>query len=143
MNRELDADHARFVRESFARQSFMATLGAEIESLAPGEVAIRFSHRPDLLQQHGYLHAGVATAIVDSACGYAALSLAPSGCEVLTVEFKCSFFRPASGQEFRANGAVVKAGRRIMFCEGEVIEVASEPRAIARMSTSVMVLAPN
>ena len=83
-----DPDFERRVRASFARQAAMRTLGATLERVVPGEVDLALSFRADLTQQHGFLHAGVVTAVVDSACGYAALSLMEPGAAVLSVEFK-------------------------------------------------------
>ena len=137
---QLDPAHEAAVRDSFGLQSFMRTLGASLQTLEPGHVEIVYGRREGLLQQHGYMHAGVATSIVDSACGYAALSLAPAGCEVLTVEFKTNFLRPASGQRFLASGRVIKPGRTIMVCEGRVTETDGQERLIATMSATMMVL---
>ena len=98
----------------------MRTLGARLTRVEPGEVEIAISHRADLVQQHGYLHAGVVTAVVDSACGYAALSLMEPGAAVLSVEFKVNLLAPASGTEFVATGRVVKSGKTITVCTGEL-----------------------
>jgi uncharacterized protein (TIGR00369 family) len=108
------------VRASFARQRFMATLGASLERVAPGEVTIVFAHRDELTQQHGFLHAGVMTSIADSACGYAALSLMEAGAGVLSVEFKVNMLAPAVGDRFTATGRVVRSGRTLTVCAGEV-----------------------
>ena len=108
------------VRASFARQRFMATLGATLERVAPGEVAIAFSHRDELTQQHGFLHAGVMTSVLDSACGYAALSVMEPGTGVLSVELKVNMLAPATGTRFVATGRVVRAGRTLVVCTGEV-----------------------
>ena len=129
------------IRSSFARQSFMQTLGAELLEVGNGRVRIGFSRDERLLQQHGFLHAGVATAIVDSACGYAALSMAPVGSEVLTIEFKSNFLRPASGLTFEAIGEVIKSGKSVMVCEGKVFEVSPSPRLVATMSATMFVQA--
>ncbi|MEZ5870989.1 MAG: PaaI family thioesterase [Nitratireductor sp.] len=129
------------VRLSFGRQSFMKTLGADLAEVGKGRVRICFGKGAGLLQQHGYLHAGVSTAIVDSACGYAALSLAPHGSEVLTIEFKTNFLKPASGSNFEAVGEVIKPGKTIMVCEGKVWERDGSPRLIATMTATMMVLA--
>ncbi|HKP15074.1 MAG TPA: PaaI family thioesterase [Gemmatimonadaceae bacterium] len=115
-----DPDYEARIRASFERQRFMATLGATIESVAPGEVVISFTHRPELTQQHGFLHAGVMTSVVDSACGYAALSLTESGVGVLSVEFKVNMLAPAVGERFIATGRVVRSGRTLTVCSGEV-----------------------
>ena len=111
--------HAR-VRRSFERQTFMAKLGAELATVEPGHVVIELPFRDDLVQQHGYLHAGVVTSVADSACGYAALSLMRPGVNVLSVEFKVNLLAPASGERFRAVGRVVRAGRTLTVCAGEV-----------------------
>jgi uncharacterized protein (TIGR00369 family) len=137
--RGLSEQQVARVRDSFARQSFMATLGAKLCEISCGEVCISYVRRAELLQQHDYLHAGVATAIVDSACGYAALTLAPPRFEILTVEFKANFLRPAAGDRFEARGRVLKPGRVIMVCEGEVWQLADRPVLIAKMSATMIV----
>ena len=108
------------VRASFARQSMMKLLGASLEHVAPGAVDIRLPFRADLTQQHGFLHAGVTTSIADSACGYAAFTLMPPGAAVLTVEFKVNLIAPAAGETFVARGRVLKAGRTLTTCSGDV-----------------------
>jgi uncharacterized protein (TIGR00369 family) len=94
------------VRASFGRQAFMGALGAELVSVAPGEVVIALPFRAELTQQHGFLHAGAIASVADSACGYAALTLAPAGATVLSVEFKVNLLRPASGTRFRGTAEV-------------------------------------
>src|ERR1051325_603513 len=106
-----DTDFEARVRASFARQRVMETIGARLLRVAPGEVEIGLEFREDLTQQHGYLHAGVVAAVVDSACGYAAMSLAPAGAEVLSIEFKLNLLSPARGESFVARAAVKRAGR--------------------------------
>lgn len=108
------------VRASFARQQVMALIGAEMTTVEPGVVEITLPTRDDLTQQHGYLHAGIVTTIVDSACGYAALTLAPAGADVLTVEYKVNFMEPANGERLIARGRVLRAGRTITVCAGDV-----------------------
>ena len=129
------------VRASFARQSMMTVLGASLERVAPGEVDIRLPFRADLTQQHGFLHAGVTTTIADSACGYAALSLMPPGAAVLTVEFKVNLMAPAAGQVFVARGRVLKAGRTLTTCAGDVFAVdgGEEKHLLAMLGTIMTV----
>src|SRR6478735_4989995 len=115
-----DPDFERRVRDSFARQRFMVTLGATLDVVRPGEIHIGFSHREELTQQHGFLHAGVLASVADSACGYAALSLMEPGAGVLSVEFKVNMLAPAVGERFVATGRVVRSGRTLTVCAGEV-----------------------
>jgi uncharacterized protein (TIGR00369 family) len=115
-----DASYEARVRASFAKQAFMATLGARLASVEPGRVAIELPFRADLTQQHGFLHAGVVASIADSACGYAALSLMPPGAGVLSVEFKVNLMKPATGSRFVAVGTVVRTGRTLTVCSAEV-----------------------
>lgn len=98
----------------------MATIGATIERVGLGEVALGLPFRADLTQQHGFLHAGIVTSVLDSACGYAALSLMEPGAAVLSVEFKVNLLAPARGSHFRANGRVVRAGRTVTVVSGEL-----------------------
>jgi uncharacterized protein (TIGR00369 family) len=115
-----DPDFERRVRASFARQAAMATLGVTIERIQPGEVILRLPFDPRLTQQHGFVHAGIITSVVDSACGYAALSLMEPGAAVLSVEFKVNLLAPARGASFVAVGRVVRAGRTVTVVSGEL-----------------------
>jgi len=130
------------IAASFSAQGLMATLGAELVFVAPGEVRIALSPRPELTQQHGYIHAGAITSIVDNACGYAALTLAPAGHEVLTVEFKVNFMRPASADRFIAIGKVIKPGKTLTVCQGEVIgEREGRRESVALMQATLIIVA--
>jgi len=113
-------DFYRRVADSFNAQGLMATIGARLVLVEEGEVHIELPFSKTLSQQHGYLHAGATTSIVDSACGYAALTKAPAGFEVVTAEFKINLLRPALGERFMAIGRVVNAGRLMTVCSGEV-----------------------
>ena len=115
----LDAAVVARVRASFARQGAMATLGAELGDVSAGRVAIALPIEPHLSQQDGYLHAGVVVAALDSACGYAALTLMPDDAEVLTVELKVNLLAPAGGQTLVAEGEVIRAGRTLTVCRGD------------------------
>ena len=116
-----DPNYADRVRASFARQEIMHTLGATLIRVEPGLVEVELPFRDDLTQQHGFLHAGVITTIIDSACGYAALSLMPAQSGVLSVEYKANFLAPARGSRFVAMGRVLRAGRTIIVCAGDVM----------------------
>src|ERR1043166_5300278 len=118
-----DPDFRARVTASFALQQAMATFGITIARIEPGEVELRFDYRADLTQQDGFIHAGVVATALDSACGYAAYSLMPVEARVLTVEYKINLLAPAQGEYFRAIGRVVKPGRTITVCEGEVLAV--------------------
>jgi uncharacterized protein (TIGR00369 family) len=115
-----DPAFAERVRASFARQRFMATLGARLVRVEPGLCEIELDAREELTQQHGYLHAGAAASVADSAGGYAAYTLMPADSSVLSIEFKVNLLAPGRGQRFLARGTVVRPGRRITVCEIEV-----------------------
>ncbi len=117
---------AEEVKQSFAKQTIMGLIGAELSRVEPGLVEITLPYRPDLAQQHGYLHAGIVTAIADSACGYAAYTLMPPETEVLSVEFKVNLLRPAKGQTFVAVAEVVKAGKRLTVVRADVFGMDQE-----------------
>ncbi|HSE32010.1 MAG TPA: PaaI family thioesterase [Pyrinomonadaceae bacterium] len=127
------------IQQSFARQSVMKLIGAELGEIEPGLVEITLPYRDDLAQQHGYLHAGIVTTIADSACGYAALSLMPVGSEVLSVEFKVNLLRPARGSHFLARGEVVKSGRTLTVVRGDVFGFSGDKKElIATMQGTMM-----
>ncbi|SFB36286.1 uncharacterized domain 1-containing protein [Collimonas sp. OK607] len=108
------------ITASFNSQGLMATLGAQLVSVADGEVQIELPFSTLLSQQHGYVHAGAITSVVDSACGYAALTKAPLDSDVVTAEFKINFVRPAIGERFLAVGTVQTSGKLLAVCTGEV-----------------------
>lgn len=127
------------VRQSFARQKLMETIGATLARVEPGAVDVELSFREDLTQQHGYLHAGIVTSIVDTACGYAALSLMADDADVLSVEYKINLLSPARGERIIARGRVVRPGRSLTVCTGEVFAVSGgEEKMVANMLATMM-----
>ena len=129
------------VRESFARLALMRTIDARLVKVAPGEVDIDLPVRDDLTQQHGYVAAGIVTAIVDTACGFAAMSLMPAGASVVTVEYKVNFISPARGERLLAHGRVVKPGRALTVCAGEVYAlIHGVQKAVATMLGTMVAL---
>ena len=117
----------------------METLGAVLRRVEAGRVTIGLSYNNSMTQQHGYLHAGALAAVLDSACGYAALTLAPEGSEVLSVEFKLNLLRPARGRRFEARARVIRPGRTISVCQADayVVDEVGE-RLIATMLGTMM-----
>ena len=128
------------LHDSFARQGVMQTLGARLEVVEAGRVVIVMAHKPELTQQHGFLHAGIVSTALDSACGYAAFSLMPADAAVLTIEFKVNLLAPARGPWFRFEGLVVKAGRTISVVEGRAWqhEAGGSESLCATMTATVM-----
>lgn len=129
------------IAESFDRQGLMATLGARLALVEPGRVVIAMPFSPALSQQHGFVHAGAITSIVDSACGYAAFTLMGPGKAVLTAEFKINLLAPAAGERFEAEGRVLRAGRRVHVVQGDVHAITGESRKhVAVMLATMMVV---
>jgi uncharacterized protein (TIGR00369 family) len=134
------ADFEERVRASFARQEAMRTIGAELTSVTPGIVEIEMPFSAALTQQHGFLHAGIISAALDSACGYAAFSLMPEDAGVLTIEFKVNLLAPGRGERFLFRGSVTKPGRTIVVADGQAYAFAAdgEARLIATMTGTMM-----
>lgn len=132
-------DFEAVVRESFARQTFMAALGATLDEVTPGSIVISVPFRAEHAQQNGFLHAGVITSVADSACGYSALTLAPAGYDVLAVEFKINLLRPATAPRFVARAQVLRAGRTLTVARADVFgqAAAGEELVAAMMSTVI------
>lgn len=127
------------VRESFSRQAFMGTLGAEISAFSPGAVEIRMSFHSSLVQQNGFIHAGAITSILDSACGYAALSVAPENYDVLSVEFKVNLLAPAQGEYFVARSQVKRAGKTLTVCTADACAIQNgQEKLVATMLATMM-----
>jgi uncharacterized protein (TIGR00369 family) len=136
-----DPAFAERVRASFAKQHFMATIGATMEHVAPGQVTLRMPVAEPLTQQHGFVHAGALASLADSACGYAALSLMPVGAGVLSIEFKVNMLAPATGDAIIARGEVIRAGKTIMVCRADVFSVnGTSEKLVAAMQGTMMVV---
>ncbi len=128
------------VRESFARQKIMSTIGARMTLVTPGVVEIEMGYDESLTQQHGFLHAGILSTALDSACGYAAYSLMPPDAAVLTIEFKINLLAPGRGSRFLFRGAVTKPGRTIIVADGQAYAYQDEGEAklVATMTGTLM-----
>lgn len=127
------------IRASFDRQTMMQTLGAELVSVAPGEVMIAAPILPSSLQQHGAGHAGLAFSIGDSAAGYAALTTIPEGAEVMTVEMKINLMSPSVGDRLVADGRVIRAGRRVVVVAADVWAETGDTRKHVAMLQGTMI----
>lgn len=136
-------DYDERVRASFARQSAMRTIGAELTLVTPGIIEIEMPFSDQLTQQHGFLHAGVISTALDSACGYAAFSLFPESTSVLTIEFKVNLLAPGKGERFLFRGSVTKPGRTIVVADGQAYAIAAdgEAKLIATMTGTTMAIA--
>lgn len=117
----------------------MQTIGANLLTVEPGHVVIELPYDIKLTQQHNFLHGGVVAIVLDSACGYAAYSLMPAKAEVLSIEFKVNLLAPARGERFTAVGTVIKAGRTITVCNGDLIAHADgKQKTVAHMIATMM-----
>jgi uncharacterized protein (TIGR00369 family) len=139
-----DETVAARVRASFEKQKVMHLLGATLTGVERGYVEITLPFQEELTQQHGFLHAGIVTTILDSACGYASLSVMPEGAGVLSIEFKTNLLAPALGNRFIARGRVVRAGRTIVVCSGDVAALQNgkeeQGESVATMLATMLVV---
>jgi uncharacterized protein (TIGR00369 family) len=134
-----DPNYEQRVRESFTRQAAMDTLGATLAEVAPGRVVITLPWAAHLTQQHGFLHAGMVSTALDSACGYAGFSLMPADAAVLTIEFKINLLAPAQGESFRMVGTVIKPGRTVTVAEGHAYALhQGKEKLVATMGCTLM-----
>ena len=137
----MDENFESRIRSSFEKQGIMHTIGGRLLKVEPGEVHIEFPFSEALTQQHGFIHAGILTTVVDSACGYAASTLMPAESEVLTVEYKVNFISPAKGVKFLSVGQVFKPGRNLTVCRGEVfVKDDSGYKTVVLMQTTMMTI---
>ncbi len=130
------------VRASFGRQTFMQALGATLDGVEEGRVEISVPFSEGLCQQNGFLHAGVLTSVADSACGYAALTMAPPGHDVLAVEFKINLLRPASAPRFVARARVLRAGGTLTVCAAEVFGITPPTEELVATMLSTVIARP-
>ena len=139
----MTSDAEERVRRSFARQEYMAAIGADLVHVALGEVDIALPFSERLTQQDGFLHAGVVAGATDSACGYAALTTMDADAEVLTVEFKINLLAPAAGDRLIARGRVVRTGRTLTVCRGEAVTVTDgQEKHVATLTATLIAVRP-
>jgi len=130
------------VRASFARQGLINTLNGKIAHISPGELHIVAPFDERFTQQDGFLHAGIVTTLMDSACGYASYTLMPADSRVLSMEFKVNFLSPAVGEYFRAEGRVVKSGKTISVCAGKFFAIGNQQEKLVAMMQATMICIP-
>jgi len=136
-----DSNFAEKVRQSFDRQQVMQTIGAVLTLVEPGAVEIEMPYRKDLTQQHGFLHAGIVATILDTGCGYAALSLMPEEAAVLSIEFKVNLLAPAQGEMIKVRAEVKRAGQNITVCTADAWAIdAGQSKVVATMLGTMMCL---
>jgi uncharacterized protein (TIGR00369 family) len=134
-----DPDFKARVEQSFGEQSIMQTIGASLLDVIPGQVEIELPFDQRLTQQDEFIHAGVSATIMDSACGYAALSLMPVNARVLTIEFKINLLAPAAGDHFVAVGKVIKPGRSVFVAEAQLFASRRDSsKLVATMGATLM-----
>jgi len=126
------------IQASFEQQGLMRLLGARLVHVESGKVRIALRWRPEVSQQHGYVHAGATSAIADSAGGYAALTLMPETSEVLTVEYKLNLLAPAAG-DIEATGTVLKSGRTLTICRLEVHAIRDDDRKLVAAGQQTLI----
>src|SRR5689334_7036420 len=130
---------AEEIKQSFAKQTIMGLIGAQLSRVDPGVIEITLPYRADLAQLRGYLHAGIVTTIADSACGYAAYSLMPPNSEVLSVEFIVNLLRPAKGETFSAVAEVVKSGKTLTVVRADVFAIDADRRDLIATMLGTMI----
>lgn len=139
---DVDTEYEQRVRSSFARQKAMETIGAQLTVVTPGTIEIEMPYSTALTQQHGFIHAGIISTALDSACGYAAYSLMPPEAAVLTIEFKLNMLAPGKGERFLFRGNVTKPGRTIIVADGQAYAFSTdgEAKLIATMTATMMTI---
>jgi len=120
-----DPDYRTRCRDSFARQTVMSTIGATLTHLEPGASEIEMPFSAAFTQQHGFLHAGTIATALDSACGYAALTVMEADAAILTIEFKVNLLSPGKGERFIFRGKVIKPGRTILIADGQAFAISN------------------
>ena len=136
----VDLMYEQRIRQSFERQGAMRLIGAQLTRVEPGAADIALPYRADLTQQHGYLHAGILSTIVDTAGGYAGYTLFPADSSVLTVEYKLNLLAPGEGELFVAEGRVAKPGRTLCIVQGEVFALSGKRRTLCALMQQTLIV---
>jgi uncharacterized protein (TIGR00369 family) len=138
-----DPDFKARITQSFSEQAVMQHINASLIGIDAGQVEIGFPYQLALTQQDGFIHAGISSTVMDSACGYAAFTLMPVEARVLTIEFKINLLAPAAGDAFRAVGKVRKPGRSVFVAEAELYASSNgSDKLVATMVGTLMAMYP-
>jgi uncharacterized protein (TIGR00369 family) len=141
MTRLANPDFAKCVAASFDKQTAMHLIRATLPVVEHGRTEIHVPHWDGIEQQHGLVHGGVVGMIADTAAGYAAMTMVPSGASVLTVEYKLNLVAPADGEKLIARGQVVRPGRTLIVTKAEVFAIkAGKETLCALMQQTIMVM---
>ncbi len=141
MHNAQDPQFAERIRASFARQHAMTLIGARMAVVEPGYTEIHLPHKPEITQQHGYIHGGVVGMVADSAAGYAASTLTAAEAGVLTVEYKLNLLAPADGQLLIAEGSVIRYGRTLIVTRAEVFAVSHGRKTLCALMQQTIITA--
>jgi uncharacterized protein (TIGR00369 family) len=133
---------AEVIRQSFARSGFMTGMGARIVTLEPGRCVLEMPFSDRVTQQHGFFHGGAVVTLADTAGGYAAMTLVPDGIDVLTLEYKINFLRPALGERINAEGHVLRAGRNIIVTRVDIFSCEGMDRVLCAALQQTIIPAP-
>ena len=133
-----DENYREKVEKSFDRQQAMDTIGITLEKVDPGRVVLNMPYKEAYTQQHGFVHAGILSTALDSACGYAAFSLMPKEAAVLSIEYKVNFLAPAKGEMFIITGQVLKEGKTVTVCQAEAYAVNGKKKKLVAQMTGTM-----
>lgn len=134
-------DFRERIRQSFDRQGAMAMLDAELTRVEQAMIEIELPYSEKLTQQHGFLHAGVISAALDTACTYAAYTTIAPDASILTIEFKVNLLSPGRGERFLFRGEITKPGSTIVVADGRGYAISDGPaKLIASMTASMMVI---
>lgn len=138
---DIETETRQTIRASFANQSAMTLIKATLAIVEAGRTEIHLDHWAGIEQQHGFIHGGVVGMIADSAAGYAAMTVVPSGASVLTVEYKMNLVAPANGEKLLARGRVVRPGRTLIVTQAEVFAFRDGKEILcALMQQTIMVM---
>jgi len=112
-----------YIKDIMQHQPFSALLNVQLTRLEDGYAQLEIPFKPELTQQHGFIHGGVVGYLADNVCGYAAATMVG---EVVTQEYKINFLAPAIGRHFIGKGQVIRAGKRQVICRSDVYAVSEE-----------------
>ena len=132
-------DIEKKITQSFEKQTFMKTIGAQLDVIEDGKVTISVALKPGMMQQHGFGHAGITFSIGDSAAGYAALTKIGENQEVLTSEMKIHLLSPANGKVLKAVGSVLKPGKRLIVVKSDIYSIKDEKEKMVATMLGTMV----
>lgn len=140
MEQELSQNRKEFLIKDF-EQGFSNYCQLRVTGMTNGTFQSRVEIKDHHRQQDGFTHAGVMATMADQTAGYAGFTTVAEIFQILTIEFKINFLKPAFGKALECHSSVIRRGKQIIIAESEIIDIRDDEKVpVAKAMVTLMVV---